>query len=123
MRSGQGPPGGLEEAATLRQVVRARSDRFEGQAPAASPGGQAPAGRPRLAVEMLIDGMVGLPAPEDLAWYLGYHDPSTIDTGAVVAEVIRKAPERRVPVLALTVVPASARGGPRRFSVTPRHAT
>jgi hypothetical protein len=57
---------------------------------------------------MLVDGMVGLPTPEDLAFYLGYDDPTTIEVESVLAEVVRKAPERRLPALALAIVAPGA---------------
>jgi ParB/RepB/Spo0J family partition protein len=70
--------------------------------------GKPPAGTLRLAVEMLVDEQFGLPAPEDLAWYLGYDDPAELDVAAVLAEAVRKAPERRLPALALAVVAVGA---------------
>jgi hypothetical protein len=67
-----------------------------------------PAGTLRLAIEMLVDGETGLPAPDDLAWYLGYDDPAAVDVAAVLAEAVHKAPERRLPALALAVVVVGA---------------
>jgi hypothetical protein len=64
---------------------------------------------------MLVDDHTGLPAPEDLAWYLGYDDPAELDVSAVLSEAVRKAPERRLPVLALAVVAVGAEDNVRCF--------
>jgi hypothetical protein len=97
----------LEDAATLRQsFIR---DLIASK-------GKPPAGTLRLAIEMLLDGEAGLPAPEDLAWYLGYDDPAKLDVAAVLAEVVRKAPERRLPALALAVIAVGAEDNLRNFT-------
>jgi hypothetical protein len=90
--------------------------------------GKAPAGTLRLAVELLVDSPFGLPAPEDLAYYLGCErtspdrtfpdkadsdkpDLDDADAGqsrSAVAELVRKAPERRLPALLLAVVAVGA---------------
>src|SRR3712207_5289305 len=97
----------LEDAATLRQsFIRSLIASKD----------KAPSGTLRLAVEMLVDDRFGLPAPDDLAWYLGYDDPSEIDNIAgILAEVVRKAPERRLPALALAIVAVGAEDNVRRF--------
>jgi hypothetical protein len=96
----------LEDAATLRQsFIR---DLIASK-------GKPPAGTLRLAVEILVDGEAGLPALEDLAWYLGYDDPAELDVAAVLAEVVRKAPERRLPALALAIIAVGAEDNLRNF--------
>jgi ParB/RepB/Spo0J family partition protein len=103
----QGRRAALEDAATLRQsFIR---DLVASKA-------KPPAGTLRLAVEMLVDDHTGLPAPEDLAWYLGYDEPGELDVAAVLAEAVRKAPERRLPALALAVVAVGAEDNVRSFS-------
>jgi ParB family chromosome partitioning protein len=89
----------LLDAATLRQAFIRHLIASKGKSPA---------GTLRLAVEMLVDEQFGLPAPEDLAWYLGYDNPAELDVAAVLAEAVRKAPERRLPALALAVVAVGA---------------
>jgi ParB/RepB/Spo0J family partition protein len=96
----------LEDAATLRQS-------FIRQLIASKD--KPPAGTLRLVVEMLVDDQTGLPAPEDLAWYLGYDDASELDAAAVLAEAVRKAPERRLPRMALAVVAVGAEDNVRSF--------
>jgi len=97
----------LEDAATLRQsFIRSLIASKD----------KAPSGTLRLAVELLVDGYFGLPAPQNLAWYFGYDDPSEIDAAAVLAEVVRKAPERRLPVLALAVAAVGAEDNVRSFA-------
>jgi hypothetical protein len=96
----------LEDAATLRQsfvrdLIASKS--------------KPPAGTLRLAVEMLVDDHTGLPSPEDLAWYLGYDEPAELDVATVLSEAVRKAPERRLPVLALAVVAVGAEDNVRCF--------
>jgi hypothetical protein len=56
-----------------------------------------------------------LPALEDLAWYLGYDDPAELDVAAALAEVVRKAPERRLPALALAIIAVGAEDNLRNF--------
>jgi ParB family chromosome partitioning protein len=97
----------LEDAATLRQS-------FIRQLLASKD--KPPAGTLRLVVEMLVDDQTGLPAPEDLAWYLGYDGPAELDLAAILAEAVRKAPERRLPKMALAVVAVGAEDNVRSFS-------
>jgi ParB/RepB/Spo0J family partition protein len=96
----------LEDAATLRQS-------FIRQLIASKD--KPPAGTLRLVVEMLVDDQTGLPAPEDLAWYLGYEDATDLDAAAVLAEAVRKASERRLPKMALAVVAVGAEDNVRSF--------
>jgi hypothetical protein len=96
----------LEDAATLRQsfirdLIASKN--------------KPPAGTLRLAVEMLVDDQTGLPSPEDLAWYLGYDEPAELDVATVLAEAVRKAPERRLPALVLAVVAVGAEDNLRNF--------
>src|SRR3712207_514885 len=97
----------LEDAATLRQSF-IRSLIASKDKP--------PSGTLRLVIEMLVDDQTGMPAPEDLAWYLGYDDPAELDVAAVLAEVVRRAPERRLPALALAVVAVGAEDNLRKFT-------
>jgi ParB/RepB/Spo0J family partition protein len=96
----------LEDAATLRQS-------FIRQLIASKD--KSPAGTLRLVVEMLVDDQTGLPAPEDLAWYLGYDEPGDLDVAAVLTEAVRKAPERRLPKMALAVIAVGAEDNVRSF--------
>src|SRR5512144_839994 len=104
----------LDDAATLRQA-------FIRDLVAAKD--KPPAGTLRLAVEMLVGGETGLRTPDDLAWYLGYDDPAAVDVAAVLAEAVHKAPERRLPALALAVVAVGAednvRGSGTRWGYSP----
>ncbi len=36
--------------------------------------------------------------------YFGYDEPSELDVAAALAEVVRKAPKRRLPALALAII-------------------
>jgi ParB/RepB/Spo0J family partition protein len=53
---------------------------------------------------------------EEAAARIGYDDPAELDVAAVLAEVVRKAPERRLPALALAIIAVGAEDNLRNFT-------
>lgn len=112
--SGEGPARSAGRRGNASPVVHTEAGRGEGQA----------TGRDASPRRRDAGGRRDPPAhPDDLAWYLGYDDPTAVDVAAVLAEAVHKAPERRLPALALAVVAVGAednlRGSGTRWGYSP----
>lgn len=71
--------------------------------------GKVPAGTLRFVAEMMLDGNIAsLRWDEDIAWYFGHDDPKAIDVDHVMATVVRKSSDARLPLVLLAAAGALA---------------